>query len=84
MRYRWTIKTGDAMYAGTDSSVFLSLAGLDASMREVEISDPDTINDWEKGDQNHGVIETCLLYTSRSPGRICTRWDGKEVKWSAC
>lgn len=58
MRYRWTIKTGDAMYAGTDSSVFLSLAGLDASMREVEISDPDTINDWEKGDQNHGVIET--------------------------
>lgn len=58
MRYRWEIKTSDAWYAGTDASVFLSLAGLDASMREVQISDPDAINDWEKGDINHGTIET--------------------------
>lgn len=58
MRYRWSVKTGSAMYAATDANVFLSLAGLDANMREVEISDPDAINDWEKGDVNHGVIET--------------------------
>ena len=58
MRYRWEIKTSDAWYAGTDASVFLSLNGLDASMREVQISDPDAINDWEKGDINHGSIET--------------------------
>jgi len=58
MRYRWTIKTGDDWYSGTDANVFLSLSGLDASMREVEISDPDSINDWEKGDINHGSIET--------------------------
>jgi len=58
MRYRWEIKTSDAWYAGTDANVFLSLNGLDASMREVQISDPDAINDWEKGDINHGSIET--------------------------
>ena len=58
MRYRWTIKTGDDWYSGTDANVFLSLSGLDASMREVTISDPDAINDWEKGDLNHGSIET--------------------------
>ena len=58
MRYRWEIKTSDTWYAGTDASVFLSLSGLDASMREVQISDPDAINDWEKGDINHGSIET--------------------------
>ena len=58
MRYRWSIKVGDAMYAGTDANVFLSLAGLDANMREVQISDPDAINDWEKGDTYHGVVET--------------------------
>ena len=58
MRYRWEIKTSDAWYAGTDANVFLSLNGLDASMREVQISDADAVNDWEKGDLNHGSIET--------------------------
>lgn len=58
MRYTWTIKTGDVWYAGTDANVFLSLNGLDAVMKEVEISDPGAINDWEKGDVNHGSIET--------------------------
>ena len=58
MRYRWSIKVGDAWYAGTDANVFLSLAGDQASMREVQISDPDAINDWEKGDTYHGMLET--------------------------
>lgn len=58
MRYRWKIKTSDTFNAGTDADVFLSLAGLDAVMREVEISDPGAINDWERGDVNSGIIET--------------------------
>lgn len=58
MRYRWSIKVGDAMYAGTDANVFLSLAGLEANMREVQISDPDAINDWERNDTYHGVLDT--------------------------
>lgn len=58
MRYRWSIKVGDAWYAGTDANVFLSLTGTNAAMREVQISDPDAINDWEKGDVYHGVLET--------------------------
>ena len=58
MRYRWSIRTGDLWNAGTDANVHLSLAGLDAAMREVEITDPGTYNDWEKGDVNSGAIET--------------------------
>lgn len=58
MRYTWTIRTGDVWYAGTDANVFLSLNGLDAVMKEVEISDANTTNDWEKGDTNTGSIET--------------------------
>ncbi len=58
MRYRWSIKVGDSMYAGTDANVYLSLAGDIANMREVQISDPDAVNDWEKGDVYHGLLET--------------------------
>lgn len=58
MRYRWAIKVGDAWYAGTDANVFISLTGTNAAMREVQISDADAINDWEKGDTYHGVLET--------------------------
>ncbi len=58
MRYKWEIRTSDTWYAGTDANVFLSLTGLDASMREVQISDPDSVNDWEQGETNHGIIET--------------------------
>lgn len=58
MRYTWTVKTGDVWYAGTDANVFLSLNGLDAVMKEVQIDDPNSINDWEKGDVNTGSIET--------------------------
>lgn len=58
MRYTWTVKTGDVWYAGTDSNVFLSLNGSDAVMKEVQIDDPNSINDWEKGDVNSGSVET--------------------------
>ena len=61
MRYTWTVKTGDVWYAGTDANVFLSLNGLDAVMKEVKIDDPNSINDWEKGDVNHGGFETADL-----------------------
>jgi hypothetical protein len=61
MKYRWEIRTGDGWYAGTDAGVFLSLSGDKASMKEMQLSDPDTNNDWEKGDVNHGGFETADL-----------------------
>lgn len=61
MRYRWEIRTGDTWYAGTDANVFLSLAGTTSSMKEMELNDPSSNNDWEKGDVNHGVFETADL-----------------------
>jgi len=39
----------------------LSLAGDKGSMKEMELNDPDSINDWGKGDVNHGVFETADL-----------------------
>ena len=79
MRYRWEIKTTDTWYSGTDASVFLSLAGLDASMREVQISDPDAINDWERGDVNHGSIETQISASYRPARCATTRADPRRA-----
>ena len=81
MRYRWEIKTTDTWYSGTDASVFLSLAGLDASMREVQISDPDAINDWERGDVNHGSIETQDLGELQT-GTLRHDQSGPAAGWS--
>lgn len=61
MRYRWEIRTGDTWYAGTDANVFLALNGSTSSMKEMELNDPDSNNDWEKGAVNHGVFETADL-----------------------
>lgn len=61
MIYRWTIKTGTTTSAGTDSNVYLSLRGDKDAMAEIEINDPDAYNDWEKGDTNHGILDTADL-----------------------
>lgn len=68
------------MYAGTDANVFLSLAGEDATMREVQLNDPDATNDWEKGDTNHGVIETEDLGDLKS-GTLRTDNSGAGAGW---
>ncbi len=60
-RYRYEIKTADVMYAGTDANVFMSLSGDKATLKETELNDPDSNNDWEKGQINHGTIETADL-----------------------
>lgn len=76
MKYRWEIRTGDTWYAGTDANVFLSLAGDTASMKEMELNDPDSSNDWEKGDVNHGGFETTDLGDLRT-GTL--RQDGSNT-----
>ena len=60
-RYRWETKTAYVNGAGTDANVFLSLSGDKATLKEMEINDPDSSQDWEKGDINHGLIETADL-----------------------
>ena len=61
MHYRWEIKTGSTWYAGTDANVYMTLRGDKAAMQEIELNDPDSNNDWEKGDTNHGTIDTADL-----------------------
>ncbi len=60
-KYRWETVTASTWNAGTDATVMLSLSGDKASMGLVEIADPDDNNDFEKGDVNHGLIETADL-----------------------
>ncbi|MBK9350380.1 MAG: hypothetical protein IPN05_09435 [Sulfuritalea sp.] len=51
---------GKYLNAGTDATVIVP-SGDKASMGPVEIADPDDNNDFEKGDVNHGLIETADL-----------------------
>lgn len=81
MRLRWKVKTSDTMNSGTDADVFLGLAGLDAVMREVEISDPGAVNDWERGDINTGIIETEDLGELQS-GTLRHNGSGPTPGWS--
>jgi len=55
-RLRWTIKTSDDLYSGTDGNVYLSLAGLGAAMTEVRIDNPNSDDNFEKGDIDSGVL----------------------------
>jgi len=57
-RYRWEIATKNVLLGGTNANVFLSLAGDRGGLKETELNDPDSNDDWEKGDVNHGIIET--------------------------
>jgi hypothetical protein len=81
MRYRWEIRTGDTWYAGTDANVYLSLAGDKGSMKEMELNDPDTNNDWEKGDVNHGVFETADL-GMLTTGTLRQDGSGTQSDWT--
>ena len=81
MRYRWETRTGETWYAGTDANVFISLAGDKGSMKEMEINDPDSNNDWEKGDVNHGIFETADL-GNLTTGTLRHDGSGASPDWT--
>ena len=81
MRYRWEIRTGATWYAGTDATPYLSLAGDKGSMKEMELNDPDSNNDWEKGDVNHGVFETADLGDLKT-GTLKHDGSGASPDWT--
>lgn len=81
MHYRWDIKTASTWYAGTDANILMSLRGDKASMQEVELNDPDTVNDWEKGDTNHGTIETADLGNLQT-GTLKQDGSGASPDWT--
>lgn len=61
MRYRWAIKTGVLWFAGTNARPFLSLRGSRGSVEDIELNDPDALDDWERGAVNRGTFETADL-----------------------
>lgn len=81
MKYRWEIRTGDTWYAGTDANAYLSIAGDKGSMKEMELNDPDSNNDWEKGDVNHGLFETADL-GMLSTGTLRHDGSGASPDWT--
>ena len=56
MRLRWVIKTSDEQFSGTDSDVYLALSGTERTMPEVRIDNPDSNDNFEKGDIDTGII----------------------------
>lgn len=81
MRYTAKIKTGDVQYAGTDANGFLSLNGLDGVMREVELTDPTTVNDFERGDINSITIETAEDLGEIQTGTLREDRSGSGPGW---
>ena len=61
MKYRWAIKNGSTWFAGTNGDVSFSMRGDKGSMQEIELNDPDTVDDWERNTTNHGIIDTADL-----------------------
>ena len=55
--YSWAIHTADRRNAGTDATISLALQGSLARLAEVELHDPESYNDFERNDTNHGVLE---------------------------
>ena len=50
-------------------------------MQEVELNDPDSVNDWEKGDTNHGTIETADLGNLQT-GTLKQDGSGASPDWT--
>ena len=61
MKYGVIIKTSDLFQSGTDANVYLGMQGSLGSMREVQISDEQAVNDFERNDTNHASVETADL-----------------------
>jgi hypothetical protein len=81
VHYRWEIKTGSTWYAGTNANVYLTLRGDKAAMQEVELNDPDSNDDWEKGDTNHGTIDTADLGNLQT-GTLKHDGSGPSPDWT--
>jgi hypothetical protein len=80
-RYRWELRTGDTWYAGTDATPSLGLTGTMGSMKPMEINDPDSNNDWEKGDVNHGTFTTQELGNLQT-GTLSHDGSGSGSDWT--
>ena len=80
-RYRYEIRTGDTWYAGTDATPSLGLTGTQGSMKPMEINDPDSNNDWEKGDVNHGTFTTQELVNLQT-GTLSHVGSGTGSDWT--
>jgi len=59
----------------------MALTGDKGSMKEMELNDPDSNNDWEKGDVNHGGFETADL-GNLSTGTLRQDGSGAGSDWT--
>ncbi|MBL8631732.1 MAG: hypothetical protein JNM40_00815 [Myxococcales bacterium] len=57
-QYECEIGTMDVVFGGTNANVFLSLVGDRGVLKETELNDPNSNDDWEKGAINRCVIQT--------------------------
>lgn len=80
-KYRWIIKTSDDLYSGSGpGQVFLSLHGLDAAMRETEISSTRALKQFQKGSEETGILTIQEHLGSLQTGTL--RSTGKwKVDW---
>jgi len=81
VRLRWVIKTADALYSGTDSDVYLALSGTLRTMPEVRIDNPNSSDNFEKGDIDTGILVVEDDLGPLTSGQLRVDSSGDEHPW---
>lgn len=80
VKYRWKIHTADVLYAGTSGDVYLSLHGLDASMKEVLLPNPDSLS-FDRDQTDTGLIDVAEDLGEIDSGVIRTDGNTSTNPW---
>lgn len=79
-KYRWKIHTADVLYAGTSGDVYISLHGLDASMKEVLLPNPDSMS-FDRDQTDTGLIDVAEDLGEIDSGVIRTDGNSSTNPW---
>ena len=81
VKYRWTIHTSNTLYSGTSGQVFLTLHGLNASTREVELPNPES-ESFDRDQTDTGIIDVAECVGEIESGTLRTEGNTTGKPWN--
>lgn len=81
LKYRWTIHTADTLYSGTSGEVYLALHGLNASMKEVLLPNPDS-ELFDRNQTDSGMIDVAEDLGEIDSGTVRTEGNTTGKPWN--
>lgn len=81
MKYRWTIHTADTLYSGTSGEVYLALHGLNASMKEVLLPNPDS-ELFDRDQTESGMLDVAEDLGEIDSGTVRTEGNTTGKPWN--